>query len=656
MVTLQDFVPLNAAEQKLLAVASTGKQCSFGRTRPEAPAEYNQLRADFVRFLALGGDDAAAVHEGGLKIQGAYIDGSVNLDGATKVRPLWIVDCTISGEFSFADAETKVVSLDRTAVSSIRGDGVMIDGSLLLRGTLIDGSLQLFGAEIMGTLSCAGCRIEGRNWRSQRLAADLITVTVGGNVEFRNGFVANGLIQLDDSEIGGTFDCSEGTFHSGFDLQAKQTSRWDAAVRALKCHRLNLKGSLYLRDCECEGEMSFSGAQVGGDIDCRNGHFRCAGNSDTAAIRFTRIVANGNVYLSDGFDAKGKVQFNGARVRGNIDCQGGVFSVPEGLQSQDFAAPGEAFSEDAVSLVNAEVMGALMLAPIERSSRPPAILNGSLDLKSAYIRVLVDSKETWPLSPASKGALRHVIHLDGFTYERFGGSAPTDAETRKQWLKCQPAAHMSHDFKPQPFEQVIKVLKNMGHPEEARCLAIERQGFLVRRRLSNSHGRKHGRLRALPRFFGESAIGMLIGHGYKPLRILVIMAVVGVLFGFYYKLAAEKGIFAPRDAQVFTQQLFETCRTRPGGWTTCSEAVPAFADYSQFNPWVYSFNVLLPVVDLYQEKNWVPMRKEVPFEAGGYRFVVPSWGTNALVLTELIFGWVASLLAIAAFSGLVKTD
>ena len=151
--------------------------------------------------------------------------GSVNLDGATKVRPLWIVDCTISGEFSFADAETKVVSLDRTAVSSIRGDGVKIDGSLLLRGTTIDGSLQLFGAEIMGSLSCTGGRIEGRRWRSQRLAAVLITVTVGGNVEFRNGFIANGLILFDDSEIGGTFDCSEGTFLSGFDAEAKPTYR-----------------------------------------------------------------------------------------------------------------------------------------------------------------------------------------------------------------------------------------------------------------------------------------------------------------------------------------------------------------------------------------------------------------------------------------------
>ncbi len=656
MVALQDFVPLKPAEQKLLAMASTGKQCSFGRTRPEAPTGDTLIRADFLRFLALGRDAAAAVHEAGLKIQGAYIDGSVNLNGATKVRPLWIVDSNITGEFSFADAETKVVSLDRTAVSSIRGDGVMIDGSLLLRGTIIDGSLQLFGAEIMGSLSCSGGRIEGRRWRSQRLAADLITMTIGGNVELRNGFVANGLILFDYFEIGGTFNCSEGTFLSGFDAEAKQTYRWDAAIRALKCHRLNLNGSLYLRDCKSEGEISFSGAQIGGDIDCRDGHFRCAGNGDTTALRFTRIVANGNVYLSDGFDARGKVQFNGARVRGNIDCQGGTFSVPEDLESQDFAAPGDAFSEDALSLVNAEVMGALMLAPIERTKRPAAILNGSLDLKSAYIRVLVDSEETWPRPSKSKGAVKHVIHLDGFTYERFGGIAPIDAEARKRWLKCQPTAHMSHDFKPQPFEQVIKVLKNMGHPEEARRLAIERQGFLVRRRLSNSKSRKHGHVSAVPRYLWESTLGLLIGHGYKPLRILVIMAAVGVLFGFYYKLAAERGIFAPRDAQVFTQAAFDKCRGRPGGWTTCSEVEPVFAEYSQFNPWVYSFNVLLPVVDLYQEKNWAPMRKEVRFEAGGYAFVVPSWGTNALVLTEVVFGWIASLLAIAAFSGLVKTD
>src|SRR5262249_37255178 len=179
--------------------------------------EANKIRAGFLRLLALGGENRNAVHESGLRVQGAYIDGTINLTGARNVAPLWIADCTIEGEFNFSDAETKVVSLDRTAVSGICGDGVMVDGSLLLRETVIDGSLQLFGAEITGSLSCTGCKIEGKPWKAQRMAADLETVTIGGNVEFRNGFRANGLIQLDNSEIGGTFDCTEGRFLAGFD-------------------------------------------------------------------------------------------------------------------------------------------------------------------------------------------------------------------------------------------------------------------------------------------------------------------------------------------------------------------------------------------------------------------------------------------------------
>jgi hypothetical protein len=190
MFSLQDFMPLKPAEQILLDAALRGKPCFFAPARPDAATPANELRADFLRFLALGGEHRKAVHESGLKIQGAFVDGAVNLDGATKVRPLWIQDCTVTGEFSFSDAETKVMSLDRTAVSGIRGDGVLIDGSLLLRETLIEGSLQLFGAEIAGTLSCSGCSIAGKPWRTQRLAADLETVTIGGNVEFRNGFLA----------------------------------------------------------------------------------------------------------------------------------------------------------------------------------------------------------------------------------------------------------------------------------------------------------------------------------------------------------------------------------------------------------------------------------------------------------------------------------
>ncbi|MGO9475030.1 MAG: hypothetical protein ACLPWS_16765 [Rhodomicrobium sp.] len=654
MVSLQDFMPLKPAEEKMLAAAANGTQCSFAHTRPDAPTGANAVRADFLRFLALGGEQKTAVHESGLRIQGAYIDGAVNLDGATKIRPLWIQDCCIAGEFSFSDAETKVVSLDGTAVSGIRGDGVSVDGSLLLRRTLIDGSLQLFGAEITGSLTCAGCQIEGRRWRTQRLAADLATVTVGGNVEFRSGFRANGVILLDDSDIGGTFDCSEGRFVAGFDeTLSEPAGRWERkARRALKAHRLHLNGSLYLRDCECDGELSFSGAQIGGDIDCRNGQFYSAGNGDSSALRFTRVEASGNIYLSAGFAAKGKVQLNGAIVRGNIDCRGGTFTVPHSV-SHDAAAPGEAFSEDAVSLVNAKVEGALIIAPIEGREEPAADFKGSLDFKSAHIHVLVDAPGAWPKKSHSNG-LHNVIHLDGFTYDRFAGNAPIEASLRKSWLKRQPKAHLGRDFKPQPFEQLIKVLKSMGHPEEARRLAISRQGFLTWRRITRWRCGPVSAIRALGALLWAIAGGLLIGYGYRPQRVLFIMAAVGIACGAYFKVAEEHGVFAPRDSQVFLHESLSDCR---GNWTKCAIKLPGkFDEYPAFNPWVYSFNVLLPVVDLQQERSWVPMQKEVRFELGGQPLTVPPWGTNAAVLAELVFGWVGSLLAIAAFSGLVKTE
>ena len=56
-----------------------------------------------------------------------------------------------------------------------------------------------------------------------------------------------------------------------------------------------------------------------------------------------RAVANGNVYLSDGFDAEGKVQFNGARIRGNIDCRGASFRSRKVLNLRILQRPAKPF-------------------------------------------------------------------------------------------------------------------------------------------------------------------------------------------------------------------------------------------------------------------------------------------------------------------------
>jgi hypothetical protein len=68
------------------------------------------------------------------------------------------------------------------------------------------------------------------------------------------------------------------------------------------------------------------------------------------------------------------------------------------------------------------------------------------------------------------------------------------------------------------------------------------------------------------------------------------------------------------------------------------------SSYPNFNAWMYSLDVLLPVLELDQRTYWRPD---------------PSKPSGEAVLTyyyfQSIVGWVLSLRAVAGFSGLVKS-
>ena len=72
--------------------------------------------------------------------------------------------------------------------------------------------------------------------------------------------------------------------------------------------------------------------------------------------------------------------------------------------------------------------------------------------------------------------------LDGFTYDRLGGGAPTEGAKRIAWLDSQRADHLGADFRPQPWEHLIAVLRAMGHTNDARSVAVAKQDRLRRAR------------------------------------------------------------------------------------------------------------------------------------------------------------------------------
>ena len=119
--SLADFGHLCDAEMKVIAATREGTAAIFDGALPTAR---RTVRADLVRFLALGGDDAAPVHEQGVLILGGCIDGNLDLDGCTLVANLQLLYCELKGELSLRGASTHTISLSGSLCSRIHANSV----------------------------------------------------------------------------------------------------------------------------------------------------------------------------------------------------------------------------------------------------------------------------------------------------------------------------------------------------------------------------------------------------------------------------------------------------------------------------------------------------------------------------------------------------
>jgi hypothetical protein len=381
------------------------------------------------------------------------------------------------------------------------------------------------------------------------------------------------------------------------------------------------------RGFKAVGEVRLLGVQIGGDLCCRKGRFDV---KQGRALLADRAVVNGNVYLNDGFEATGNVRFLGAQIGGTLDCRGGQFSAGQG---------------NALSTENSIVKGAWFFDGPTRPARVSAM--------HMQVAVLADSLESWAEGSA----------LDGLRYGALGGRAPTRAKDRLAWLRRQKAEYCGEDFRPQPWHQLQRVLRDMGHAEEARQIAIAYEEQM----------RKAGRV-------GESPPGTWppvarakrvvawIGHGYRPMQLMLWMLLVwGGSAGLFWQLALPPhNAFGPTDPLVFQNPRYAQCVPgspaaaaatasgvpEAGNWYLC-DSLPA--DYSTFSPLAYSLDIMLPLVDLGQEKAWGP-RVTTP-KAGlwaEWKQVGAAHVVRWLVWFETLFGWISGLLLVSIVSGLAR--
>ena len=546
--SLTDFGKLSVPEKKLIEACGLGRVCRLGDgKRPEKAKKGNMIRAGLIRFLALGGDDEAPVHENGIWLRGAYIAGHLDLASCRCEIPLVVHGSMFSETLTIVDASIPLLSLQGSAVPGIGGDRAAIKGDVFLN----------------------------------------------------NGFRASGEVRFLGARIGGSLACTRGTFAP-------------KEGHALSCDRAVIKGSVFLDEgFKATGEVLFLDARIGGSLACTGGTFAPekgdALSCDGAAIK-------GDVFLKNGFRASGSVRFLGARIGGNLDCTGGTFAPKEG---------------HALTCDGAAISGVLFFRYVKE-------VRGSVSLSGCHAHALADDRASWGKVPG--------LILDGFTYSRIV-DGPTDATTRIAWLKRpMPKSVVNRNFRPQPWEQCIKALREMGHEADARQVAIAKQEAM----------REAGVIRGPMRRPLHWLYGVLAGYGYKPLNTILAMIIAWFACGVVYQGAGDSGLMAPSSAIVQTdERLLRICGmeswSRETQWTVCA-ALPQ--EYTTFSPYLYSLDLVLPLVDLQQDRDWAP----IVMGDDGRTFIWPGVFIRFVMWFEILFGWAMSLLLVAVLGNLVKKD
>lgn len=445
------FEGLTDGEEALLQAAAGGQfaNCAPAGKGPDASENNPQfadswdkareIRADLIRWLCTDSEAASRVDPMGIQIAAARISGSLNLSCVAIRFPLRFICCRFFGGVSFSEAELKSLSLDRSHVAAISADSVRVEGNLYLR----------------------------------------------------NGFHAEGMVQLRGASISGNLECDNASFRNPSGM-------------ALNANNANVKGAVFLRSgFRSEGEVNVVNAEIG-QLDCSRGSF----SASSSALNADSVNVRGSVLLQDAFCARGIVRFVRARIGADLSLSGANFVETHFLAER------------------ADIAGGLFCQKIKTGSHT------IIDLSGASADALDDDPESWP----SAGNL----DLDGFAYNYLRN--PVDARRRLEWLRRQLPVSLRErrdHFHPRPYQQLAKVLRDAGYEKEARRILI---GFQRDRDLYEDFGvfAKIGR-----------AIYRQIAYGYEPRQGAFYASIFLVLVGWLFVWAGNRaGLMVPAKTSV----------------------------------------------------------------------------------------------------------
>ncbi|GAA2580981.1 hypothetical protein SMC26_21105 [Actinomadura fulvescens] len=592
---------MNEAERLVWQAFPVGERVELDRA---------EVRGEVLAALLLGAVPPRPGYASGIWLRGARVTGRLRLKGATADVGLHCVDCDFDDAAQFVDSTLRTLRIEHCRLPELVCSRLQLNGLLTLDGSQIERGLWLDGAHIGGPLRMSGTRlgpvladkltVEGRldarnlevhgEFRAHNahiggslhlggarmtnpggVAMGLGGLTVEGGVFCWDGFAAEGRIRL-----------------VGADLRANLTmdgARLDhpGEGTALNLDRASI-GNFAARDLRVgAGRVSMRGTQVSGVVDLRDAVLPTSApdkpvleidNARLASADLRRVQAGGEVRIR-ACRIDNRIMVAGARLRNpggvalrlsrtevgaDVICIG--LTLEGGLRLRRTRIGGHlVLTEIRLSPSGPKAIDAHALQAGELTLRPGEPVQGRLVLSHAQIGVLRDDPDRWP----------EEIVLSGARYEALEPRLP--ARERLRWLTRNPEGYES-----QPYEQLANHYTATGQNADARKVlyAKERHRQATETRLLRVWSRLQD---------------ITTGYGYRPWRALLWLGVLLTAGGVVY------GISPPEPLK--------------------RDEAP------HFNPVVYALDLLIPIVELGQERAFNP--------AGAHQ-----WLSYALVAA----GWV----------------
>lgn len=233
--SLSDFGNLSSAEKLILNNSYLGKVTKLGDGVPfpspliqkemqvgplGAYAVRNSfvtkdkiIRAGFLKFLLLGGDELNVVNNRGVLLNGAYIEGILDLRGCHLSHGINLVKCFFSNFIYAHDLQVEGPMIFEGSFFNrgFSGDRLICKGSLFLRnGFHSNDEVRLLSAVIGSNFDCT----DGSFRSKKDDSINAVRLRVSGNIFLRRGFLSKGRVNLSGASIKGSLECSGGSFIS----------------------------------------------------------------------------------------------------------------------------------------------------------------------------------------------------------------------------------------------------------------------------------------------------------------------------------------------------------------------------------------------------------------------------------------------------------